>query len=112
MFIKALVRVILTAAALMGIASIVPGITITSFFVALFVALLWGLITLVVRPVLLLLTLPITLLTLGLSIFILNAILFWLVSVFVPGFMISGFLPALEGSLLLTLVGWVLHALV
>ena len=111
MFLKALVRVILTAVALMGIAYIVPGITITSFFVALVVALLWGLITLVVRPILLLLTLPITLLTLGLSIFVLNAILFWLLSIVVTGFSISGFLPALEGSLLLTVVGWALHAL-
>ena len=109
---KAIFRVVLTALALMAIAYIVPGIAITSFTVALIVAVLWGLITLLVRPILLLLTLPITLLTLGLSTFILNAILFWLLSILVTGFTISGFLPALEGSLLLTVVGWALHALV
>ena len=109
---KAIFRVVLTALALMAIAYVVPGIAITSFFVALIVAVLWGLITLLVRPLLLLLTLPITVLTLGLSTFILNAILFWLLSIFVVGFSISGFLPALEGSLLLTVIGWALHALV
>ncbi len=107
---KAIVWVVAIAATLIGVAHIVPGIAITGWQTALVVAVVWGLVTLLVRPVLMLLTLPITILTLGLFSFVLNALLFWFVAYFVPGFSVSGFIPALEGSVLLTVVGWLLHA--
>ena len=96
--------------AILVIARLVPGIHITSLSAAIIVAFLWGLINITLRPILILLTLPINLLTLGLFSFILNALLFWLVALVAPGFTVSGFIPALQGSVLLTLVGWVLHA--
>ncbi len=107
--VKLLIRVLATAGALLLIAQYIPGIVVTSFTTALLAAVVWGLVGLTVRPVLGLLTLPINLLTFGLFSFVLNALLFWLVAIFVPGFTVSGFIPALEGSVLLTLVAWVLH---
>ena len=106
---KAILHVLATAAALLIIAHYIPGITIANFTTAVIVALLWGLIGLTVKPVLGLLTLPITILTLGLFSFILNAVLFWLLSVFVPGFVVAGFIPALEGSVILSLVSGLIH---
>ena len=112
MIFKALIRLVVTAAAFLVIAKVVPNITVDSFLVACIVALVWGGISLTLRPILAILTLPINLLTLGLFTFVLNALLFWLTAALVPGFTVSGFIPALEGSVLLTLVGWVLHAVV
>jgi len=110
MIIKAIVRLVIYAGAIILIAKFVPGIAITSFYTALLVAVLWALMGLTLRPILLVLTLPINFLTMGLFTFILNALLFWLVALIAPGFEVSGFIPALQGSVLLTLVGWVLHA--
>lgn len=111
MILKALIRLVVVAVALLAIAHLVPGIAITGFYTALIVALLWGFITLFIRPVLFVLTLPINILTLGLFSFVLNALLFWFLSTFVAGFSIAGFLPALVGSILLSLVTWALHHL-
>lgn len=107
---KAVLRLVITAGAFLIIAQVVPGVHITSFTTAVVVAVLWGLVTLIIRPVLLLLTLPINFLSLGLFTFVLNALLFWVVAALVPGFTVSGFIPALEGSVLLSVVGWALHA--
>jgi putative membrane protein len=106
---KAVLHVVATAAALLLIAHYISGISIASMTVAVIVALLWGLIGLTVKPVLGLLTLPINILTLGLFSFILNALLFWLLAVFVPGFSVDGFIPALEGSVILSLVSGIIH---
>ena len=111
MIVKIFVRLLVMAAALLAIAHVVPGITVTNFYIALVVAVLWAIISVTLRPVLMLLTLPINLLTLGLFTFVLNALLFWFLASFVAGFGVAGFIPALEGSVLLTLVGWVLHAI-
>ena len=81
-----------------------------SFTNACIAALVWGVLSLTLRPVLRILTLPLTLLSLGLFSFVLNAGLFWLMSLFVPGFAVAGFVPALEGSFVLSLVTLVLHA--
>jgi putative membrane protein len=110
MLLKLLIRIVVIAGALLLIDRLVPGVAITGFYTALVVSILWGVMTVTIRPLLLLLTLPINLLTLGLFTFILNALLFWLLSTFVAGFSVAGFIPALEGSVLLTLVSWVLHA--
>jgi putative membrane protein len=108
--IKILIRVLVTAAALLLIAQYIPGIAVASFYTAVIVAVLWGIISLTVKPILTILTLPITILTLGLFSFVLNALLFWLLALFVPGFTVAGFVPALEGSLILMIVAWGLHA--
>ncbi len=108
--IKILIHILGIAGALLLIAEFVPGITIASFYTALVVALCWGVISLTVRPVLGLLTLPINLLTFGLFSFVLNALLFWLLAWLVPGFSVAGFIPALGGSVILLIVSWALDA--
>ena len=107
---KVLLHVVATAAAILLIARYIPGISVADFTTAVLVALVWGLIGLTVKPILKLLTLPITILTLGLFSLVLNALLFWLVAVFVPGFTVAGFIPALEGSVILSLVSGIIHA--
>jgi putative membrane protein len=110
MLIKLLLRLVVIAGALLLMGHIVQGITITNLYTALIVAVLWALVNVTLRPILLILTLPINLLTLGLFTFVVSALLFWFLSTFVAGFSVAGFIPALEGSVLLTLVSWVLHA--
>lgn len=107
---KSILHVVATAGALLLIAYYIPGIEVDSFKTALIAALLWGVIGLTVRPILGLLTLPITILTLGLFSFVLNALLFWLLGMLLPGFEVGGFIPALEGSVLLSLLSAILHA--
>ncbi|MBP9749527.1 MAG: phage holin family protein [Candidatus Pacebacteria bacterium] len=85
---------------------IVPGISVDSFYTACVVAVLLGLLNLLVRPVLMVLTLPITIITMGLFVFVLNAGLFWFVGTFVEGFVVSGFIPALFGSLVVSVASW------
>lgn len=105
-------RWIINAAALLLVAYLYPGVMVESFFAALIAALVLGLVNAVIRPVLLLLTLPVTVLTLGLFIFVINALLFWFVAEVVQGFKVTGFWAAMIGSILysvITLVtSWVL----
>ncbi|HVV15508.1 MAG TPA: phage holin family protein [Candidatus Paceibacterota bacterium] len=108
--IKILLKVLATAAAILLIANFIPGIAVASFTTALIAAIVWGLMGLTIRPILGLLTLPINLITFGLFSFILNALMFWLLAAFVPGFSVAGFIPALEGSVILTIVAWALNA--
>lgn len=108
--IKALIYIGVTAAALLLIAEYVPGIAVGSFYTALVVAVLWGIIGWTLKPLLNILALPINILTFGLFSFIINALLFWLLATFVSGFTVDGFIPALIGSLVLSAVGWGLHA--
>lgn len=103
---------ILNAVALLAVTWLVPSIQVSGFGAALVAALVLGLINTLVRPVLVFLTLPITVLTLGLFYLVLNALLFWLASALLPGFAIDGFVPALVGSLLYGGIAWVLSALV
>lgn len=104
---KILVHILATAGALLLMPSFIQGIIVADFYTAAIVALIWGLISVTIRPILGLLTLPITLLTFGLFSFILNALLFWFVASFVQGFEVAGFVAALLGSIVLTLVSWV-----
>ena len=106
-----LLRVLLNAVAIMAAAWFVPGVTLAGPFAALAGGLILGFVNALVRPVLVLLTLPFTLLTLGLFIFVVNAICFALTAGLVPGFDIDGFFPALFGSIVVTVVSWVLNAL-
>ena len=85
---------ILNAVALLAVAYVLPAIDVASFGAALLAALLLGLINAVLRPLLVLLTLPATLLTLGLFIFVINGLLFWLAGSLIEGFVVGGFWPA------------------
>jgi len=107
-----LLRVIVNALAIMLAASIVPGIAVDGLVSALAAAVLLGLINAFVRPVLLILTLPITLLTLGLFLFVLNGFCFWLVAWLVKGFHVAGFGSALLGSVVVSVVSWIVTALI
>ncbi|TLY34725.1 MAG: phage holin family protein [Nitrospirae bacterium] len=107
-----LTRVLVNALAIFLVANLVPGIEIHGVVSVLAAGLVLGAINAVVRPILLILTFPFTLVTLGLFIFVLNAFCFWLTSVFVRGFEVSGFWSALFGALLVSLVSWVLTAFV
>jgi len=104
------IRVLINGAAILLAASLVPGVSVRSVTVALVAGLVLALINAIVRPILVVLTLPITLVTLGLFIFVLNAFCFWLASVFVPGLHVEGFLSALLGSVIVSIVSWVLTA--
>lgn len=107
-----LFRVLLNAVALLVAAWLIPGVHITGPLPAILSGLLLGVVNALVRPVLLLLTLPFTLLTLGLFIFVVNAICFALTAGLVQGFEVSGFLAALLGSIVVSIVSWILNALV
>jgi len=98
--------------ALIAVAYLMPSITVSSFGAALVAALILGLVNAIIRPVLILLTLPVTVVTLGLFIFVLNGLLFWLVGSFVDGFVVQGFWSGFFGSLLFSIVSWILSALV
>ena len=110
MVLKAFVHVLATAAALLLMPRFIPGLVVADFYTAAIVALIWGLLSVTVRPILGLLTLPINLLTFGLFSFILNALLFWFVASFVQGFEVAGFIAALLGSVILTIVSWAVDA--
>ncbi len=85
---------------------IVPGVRVESFGALVVAALVLGFLNAIVRPILLVLTLPITILTLGLFYFILNGLMFGLASELVPGFVVSSFGAAVVGALVLSLVSW------
>ena len=104
-----IIRVVVTALALILAANIVPGIAISSFAIALVAAIVLGILNVLVKPVLFILTLPITILTLGLFTFVVNALVFWLAAYFVTGFTVAGFVPALLGSLIVSVVSTVAH---
>jgi len=102
---------LVNALALMAVAYLLPGIAVSSFMVALIASLVLGLVNSVVRPVLILLTLPATLLTLGLFIFVINGLLFWFVGTFISGFVVSGFWWGVSGAIAYSVVSWALSAL-
>jgi putative membrane protein len=95
---------LVTAVSLIVTAYIVPGFTVTSFGAALLASVVLGLVNAIVKPILVILTLPLTILTLGLFLFVVNAITIWLAGALTPGFTVTGLLPALLGSIVLTLV--------
>lgn len=111
MLLKILLRILITAGALLLIAKYVPGIEVTSFQTAIIVALILGIINVTLKPILLILTLPLTLITFGLFAFVVNAFLFWFASTFVQGFTIDGIIPAIVGALVISVVSWITHHL-
>ncbi len=99
---------ILNAAALMAVAYIVPGVTVTNFISALIAAFALGFVNTLIRPVLAFLTLPITMLTLGFFYVLLNGFLFWGTSKILGGFEVNGFVAAILGGLAYGLIAWAL----
>ena len=108
---KLLLVWLINAVALVAVAYLLPGIAVSSFVVALIAALVLGLVNAVIRPVLIVLTLPATLLTLGLFIFAINGLLFWLVGSFVTGFVVAGVWWGFLGAIAYSIVSWALSAL-
>jgi putative membrane protein len=109
---KTITRWLLLAAALLLVAHLYPGVSVASFSAALIAALVLGLLNTLVRPLLVLLTLPVTLITLGLFLFVINALMFWAAASLLDGFNVAGFGAALVGSLLYSLCGMVIDAAV
>ena len=93
------------AGSMMALSRILPGFHVTGWIPAAFAALILAALNTVLKPVLFVLTLPLTIVSLGLFLFVLNAIMLWLTAQIVPGFRIEGFLPTLIASLILSAVG-------
>jgi putative membrane protein len=107
-----LIRALVNAVAIWLATEIVPGIDARSTTAVVVAALVLGLVNAIVRPVLLVLTLPLTLVTLGLFLFVLNAFCLWLTSAIVPGFEVRGFWPAFGGALVVSALSWVVNGFV
>ena len=107
---KLILKWLLSAAALLGVAYIYSGVAVASFGTAMVAALIIGLMNMLVRPILVVLTIPVTLLTLGLFLFVINALMFWAASGLVSGFEVNGFWAALLGSLIYSALGVVIDA--
>ena len=104
---------LVSALAFLALPYIVSGISVKGFAVALVLALLWGLINITIKPILVILTLPLNLLTLGIFTFVINGFLLWILGGIVKGFEVHGFLAAVLGAIVLsvihTLTHWALH---
>lgn len=109
---RILINWLVTTAAILISAYLLPGVSVRSLGAALVTALVLGLINAIIRPILLILTLPLTIVTLGLFIFVLNALLVLLTSAIVPGFRVHGFGWALIFSLVFSIVSFILHRIV
>ena len=112
MIVRLLLVWLINTVALIAVAYLMPSISVSSFQAALVAALVLGLVNTVVRPLLVLLTLPVTILTLGLFIFVLNGLLFWAVAEWLEGFNDAGFWAGVLGAILFSIVSWLLSALV
>ena len=109
---KILLSIVANALALYATAYVVPGITFGGTWVQLLVAgAIFGLLNLIVRPIALLLSLPVLVLSLGLFYFVLNGLLLWGFSQFMPGYHVSGLWAGILGSLVIMVVNWIVHAL-
>jgi putative membrane protein len=109
--VQLLVTWLINALALLALPYLFDSIRVDGFVTALITALVLGLINSLIRPALMLLTLPINILTLGLFTFVVNGLLFWFVASFVPGFTVGGFWPAVGGAVIYGIISWALSAL-
>jgi putative membrane protein len=107
-----LIRVLVNAAAIYVATALVSGLQVSSTGALLLAALVLALINAAVRPVMVVLTLPLTILTLGLFLLVLNAVCLWLVTVLVPGVEVRSFGAAILGALIISIVSWLLTRLV
>ncbi|MDB5776708.1 MAG: rane protein [Herbaspirillum sp.] len=102
---------LINAVALLAVPYVLHSVRVDSFGAALIAALILGLVNTLVRPVLVVLTLPVTLLTLGLFIFIINGLMFWVVAQLVDGFHVGGFWSAVGGALFYSIISWAISTL-
>jgi putative membrane protein len=109
--IRLLVVWLVNAAALFALPYLLTSIHVASFGAALVAALVLGLVNTLIRPVLVLLTLPVTLLTLGLFIFVINGLLLWAVGSWLEGFRVDGFWAGVFGAIVYSVISWALSAL-
>lgn len=107
---KLLVKWLLSATALLALAHLYSGVQVQNFGQALWAALVIGLLNALLRPLLILLTLPVTILTMGLFLFVINASMFWAAASLLDGFVVTGFGAALLGSLIYSLMGIVINS--
>ncbi len=105
---KIIINLVLSTLTVIVSAYIIQGVTVDGFLTALVVAVLLGIVNSIIMPIIKLLTLPITVLTLGLFSLVINALMVLLVAWIVPGFMVSGFLPALLFAILLSLINTII----
>lgn len=99
-----IIQLLISALAFYITAYLIPGFVISGWMALVVISIVWGILTLIIRPILILLTLPINFLTLGLFTFVINALLLMLMTKIVPGFSISGFGTALLAAIVLSLV--------
>ena len=97
---------LINALSLLAVPYVLPSVRVDSFYIALVTALVLGLVNTLIRPLLLLVTLPITILTIGLFILVINGLLFWFVASFVDGFHVAGFWSAFWGAIVYSLISW------
>lgn len=102
---------IINAVALLALPYIFSSINVDSFLTAIVVAIVLGFVNAIIRPILVILTLPATILTLGLFIFVINGLLFWAVGSFVPSFHVGGFWSGVFGAIVYSIISWALSAI-
>ena len=107
---KLIVKWLLSASALLLVTTLYSGVAVSSFGSAMIAALVIGLFNTILRPILVVLTLPVTVVTLGLFLFIINALMFWAASGILDGFAVSGFGAALIGSLIYSVLGLLIES--
>lgn len=103
---------IINALSLLALPYLFDSIRVDSFYTAMIVAVVLGLVNAFIRPLVILLTLPATILTLGLFIFVINGLMFWFVGTFIKGFTVGGFWPALFGAIAYSVISWLCSAIV
>lgn len=103
---------VLNAVALIAVAYLLPSIQVTGFVSALIAAAVIGLVNVMIKPVLILLTLPVTILTLGLFIFVINGLLFYVVGEVLQGFQVESLLAGILGAILYSVISWLLTSLI
>lgn len=107
-----LARWIINALILLIITQVLSGVEVSGFYAALVAALVLGLVNAVIRPVLIILTLPINIVTLGLFTFVINGLMFWFVGTLVKGFSVDGFGTAFLAALIMTVTNWLVGGIV
>jgi putative membrane protein len=110
--VKVMISWLLKALALIAVAYIVPNIYVANIWIALVAALVIGLANVLIKPILVIFTLPITLITLGLFIFVINGLLFWAVGHFLQGFEVRTVLAGIVGAIVYSVISWILSAIV
>lgn len=109
--VRFIIRLLISSVSLILVAYLIPGISFNSYSTVIVAALILGIMNAIVRPIILILTLPINILTLGIFTFIINALMLWLVHLLLPGFHITNFYTAIWGALIYWIINWGINLL-